>query len=319
MEDNLCSTTSVSRVDNDTIMPDKKKLPKFKLVERTDETKDTALRSTESSSTPPKKPLTLREVDASAHPQCTSNAPKLKVEQILEDAYAPDHKRLKRARRSKCLTSISIVAALFALSAYLTYAYAHVWKQWPQLEPTNWYLPFVISVVTSVAALVKSYQFLTKRHSISLMLTGICIAGGLASWNVNVLHVATQIGTSATGQGAWEPKDMTEALIAYELNTCRGINPSTYTSVSISRYQRMFKEMPRNQWKPYFQLYLSPQELNNVNVINMDKYMKIVAERMQARRSVQWAKFEALYKSPSFLFMIQQWALYPYIKVLKMI
>ena len=112
---------------------------------------------------------------------------------------------------------------------------------------------------------------------------------------------------------------MTEALIAYELNTCRGINPSTYTSVSISRYQRMFKEMPRNQWKPYFQLYLSPQELNNVNAINMDKYMKIVAERMQARRSVQWAKFEALYKSPSFLFMIQQWALYPYIKVLKMI
>ena len=304
---------------NDTIMPDKKKLPKFKLVERTDETKDTALRSTKSSSTPPKKPLTLREVDASAHPHCTSNAPKLKVEQILEDAYAPDHKRLKRARRSKCLTSISTVAALFALSAYLTYAYAHVWKQWPQLEPTKRYLPFVISVVISVAALVKSYQFLTKRHSISLMLTGICIAGGLASWNVNVLHVATQIVTSATGQGAWEPKDMTECLIVYELNTCRGINPSTYTSVSISRYQSMFKDMPRNQWKPYFQLYLSPHELNNVNIINIDKYMKIVAERMQAKRSEQWAKFEALYKSPSFLFMIRQWALYPYIKVLKMI
>lgn len=319
MRETSSSTTSVSRVDNGTIMPDNKKRPKFKLVERTDETEDAALRSTKSSSDAPKKPLTLREVEASAHPQSTSTAPKLKVEQILEDAYAPDHKRLKRATQLKCLTSISIVAALFALSAYLTYAYAHVWKQWPQLEPTSWYLPFVISVVTSVAALVKSYQFLTKRHSISLMLTGICIAGGLASWNVNVLYVAAQTGTSATGQGAWEPKNMTEALIAYEFNTCRGISPSTYTSVSISRYQSMFKEMPRNQWKPYFQLYLSPHEFNNVNAINMDRNMQTVAKRMQARRSAQWTEFEALYKSPSLLFMIQQWALYPYIKVLEMV
>jgi hypothetical protein len=212
-----------------------------------------------------------------------------------------------------------VALGLFGLLSILIYAYAHKLQQWPTLKPMDWYLPFLLSVALSTATLIKSYHFYVKKHSLLLMISGICIAGGLTSWNLKVLHIATYTGQNASGLSVWEPKDMTEALIAYELNICRGTRPSSDTSVSSSRYQQMFKEMPRDQWKAYFKLYLNSSEMQSVNSINVHEMMKVVAARMYARRSAQWAEFQALYESPTFSFMIKQWALYPYIKVLNMV
>lgn len=297
-------------------MAGKETPPKFKLAERDDQSPSPEGHSVDSIKEEPKQPLTLRKADA-AEPIEHTPAARIEIEDILEEAYAPDHERLKRAKRLSRINSISMVVGLFALSAFLTYAYAHILKQWPTLEPTNWYLPFIISVALSVAALIKAYQFFTKKHSISLMLTGLCIAGGLTSWNMTILHVASQTSSNALALGAWEPKDMTESLILNELNVCRGISSNAYTSASVSDYESMFHDMPRNQWKPYFQLYLSPSEFENINSINLDKNMHIVAGRMQAKRSQQWTELQALYESPTFFFMLKQWGLSPYTKVLQ--
>lgn len=225
----------------------------------------------------------------------------------------------KRARRASILKSIAVVCAivlLFIVSTGLTYGYAHVYQQWPTLEPLSWYLPFILSVALSVAALTKSYQFITRRRSsITLTITGLAIAAGLASWNITILRVTSLSGENLSGH--WQPSNQTEMLIAYEMNASRGIPPSSYTAPTVDSYQKMFRSIPRSQWQHYFKQYLSDEELQKVTPINIDINMREVSARMARIHAEQWTDFEAVYKNPPFDFKIKNWGLMPYTYILQ--
>jgi hypothetical protein len=299
-------------------MSDENEPKKFKLAPRQNADEAAAKRNAHSNEEAPKKSLSLKATELTPKTPIDPSS-RINVDAILEHAYAPDHKRLKRSKLLNRITSTATTLGLFCVSAGLTYAYAHLYKHWPELTPTIWYLPFVISVVFSVAAILKAYQFLKKRHSLSLMTTGLGIAAALAYWNVTVLEVACMTGSNSASPRVWEPKDMTEALITYELNICRGKSPNATTYVSIDRYEAMFKNIPRNQWKSYFRLYLSPEEFSTVNVTNIDEKMHLVAGRMQAKQNKEWEDFKASYAAPSFTFRLKQIAVKPYTTVLKYI
>ena len=265
----------------------------------------------------PSPPLTLKGAETS-RTYVSTDADDIRVDDILEDAYSPEKKRAHRASTRRSIAIICSIVLLFIASAGLTYGYAHVYRQLPILEPLSWYLPFILSVALSVAAMVKSYQFMTRKHSsLSLTITGLLIAAGLASWNITILRVTSLSGENLSGLGHWQPSNQTEMLIAYELNACRGIPTVTFTAPSADSYRKMFRRLPRSEWKQYFKQYLSHEEVQKVTPINIDIKMREVSERMARLHEEQWADFESVYSNPPFDFKVKQWALLPYRTILQ--
>lgn len=257
-------------------------------------------------------PLKLKAA-AVSRTYVSSDADSIHIDDILEEAYRPEKKRARRASTIKYITIGCSIVLLFIVSAALTYGYAHVSQQWPTLYPLNWYLPFILSVALSVAAMVKAYQFMTRNHSsIALTITGLVIAAGLAHWNITILRVTSLSGDHLSSRGHWQPSNQTEMLITYEVNSLRGMPPATFTAPSASSYQKMFRSIPRSQWKQYFTQYLSHEELQKVTPINIDIKMREVSDRMARLHTEQWADFEAVYYDPPFKFKVLRWALYPY-------
>ncbi|MGJ8649628.1 MAG: hypothetical protein ACSHX4_04655 [Opitutaceae bacterium] len=302
-------------------MPDDKTFPTFKLSRKpNDRTKTDESAKAESDAEAKKTPLSLL-VGKSVEPDKPSNQEVTSVEQILEAAYAPDRERSKWAKRNKRIVTISILLAVMLLSTFLTFGYAHLWQKWPLLQPVSWYIPFILSVVISVYFCIKAYALFSKERSHSLAITGICAALGLAYWNVTVLDYTTHPEARAPTNCFWEPQDMSEMLLAYELNACRGwsTNTATYKDISLEDYRTAFHALPVPEWKSYFKTYLSADELSKVTTININKNMNVVAERMQQRRTEIWTEFDELYKKPPFLLKLKQLALAPYTWVLKLL
>ncbi|CAA6689876.1 MULTISPECIES: MerC domain-containing protein [unclassified Lentimonas] len=299
-------------------MPEENKRPKMKLSRAPEQlAAEEQARKANAEPEKPNAPLTLQHTEVS-RTYVSTNADKIRIDDILEDAYSPEKKRARQASILRRIALTCAIALLFLVSAGLTYGYAHIYQQWPKLEPLSWYLPFVLSVALSVAALIKSYQFITRRRSsIALTITGLVIAAGLASWNLDILRVTSWSGDNLLGQGHWQPSNQTEMLIAYEINACRGIPPASFTAPSAASYKKMFRSMPRSQWQPYFKKYLTHEELQKTTPLNIDINMREVSSRMARLHAEQWADFEAVYKNPPFDFKVKQWALLPYSTILQ--
>lgn len=299
-------------------MSEEKKVQKFKLARNPDE-----VRPDEESLTPPaipakpKPPLTLKETETPKK-YVSTDADDIRVTNMLDDAFEPDRERARRSSIIRGAVTTTVVLGIFLLSVGLTYSFAHILMQWPMLEPISWYLPFILSIACSVAALFKSYRILTcRRRSFTLAVTGVCLAVGLTYWNIQVLHVATHSGGKVAETQFWMPSTLTQRLMLYEINSCQGISSSSYATVTANDYKKIFRKMPRDQWEIHFRRYLFADEFSRVTPINIDDMMNLVTQRMEQNSTEGWDKLYAALEEPPFVFRMKQWILTPYTFLLK--
>ena len=236
------------------------------------------------------------------------------VEDYLEEAYCADKETNRLKQRRQKIQLIGVLLGLVTLSVVLLFGYAHALKQWPMLEPKTWYLPFVLSALLSLYMIVRGYLYLKHSRSVALFSFGIAAAIALAIWNAEVLRVTAQADVYSPSNIFWQPENVHEMLIAYEVNRARGLPPTVqpYKSAPLEQYKAEFRAIPRTEWKDYFSAYLSADELEKVTIMNIDDTMIRVSGRMQEARAAVWDEFLELYNSPTLGFRLQKLGVSPY-------
>jgi hypothetical protein len=290
-------------------------LPKYKLSKRQESHKNTTPPNPQTTApseveTPPKQALTLGQAQAQPHkPDSMSSS-----SDMLKDAYGEGTRKRKRQEFMARLDSIAVLVVGICLYLVATFAYAHIYKGWPILEPKNWYAPFALSAALCAWICIKSIKFWEDRER-WLALTGIVIAGALSYWNLYILKYAAAGPHIIPSNGLWAPSDINDLLITTEINARRGIsqNKTKYTELPTQTYYRAFNSISHAEWKPMFERFLSPAELKKVNSINIHDNMYLVVERMQTKRANTWEQLEEQRNHPEFKFQIQQSLLAPYI------
>jgi|GEM_PF-2279064 len=287
------------------------KLPKYKLKERV-ESKEAA--QTQPTSERPKKkaanpPLELRQTSEFT----VDEDPMDSTADMLDDAYGSE---TRTRRRNNLITQINrISTSVFAIFLFFasTLAYAHAYKGWPRLEPTNWYLPFLLSAALSAWLCLKSISLWKDRDG-SLALTGLLIAGSVVYWNTYVLEYATYGERIKPSNGLWAPKNVDDLLITTEFNALRGVSKSkaAYNELPTKAYYKAFNSITLENWRPLFKRFLSPEEIQQVNRINIQDNMYLVVERMREKRVATWDSLEEQLENPEFKFRLRQVLLEPY-------
>lgn len=236
------------------------------------------------------------------------------VEDFLEEAYCTDRETTQRKHRRRKFQLIGVLLGLVTLSVVLLFGYAHVLKQWPVLEPKTWYSPFLLSTLLSLYMVIRGYFYLKYSRSVVLFSFGIAAAIAVGMWNAEVLRVTAQADVYSPSNILWQPDKAHEMLIAYEVNRARGLGASVkpYKAVTPEQYNAQFRAVPRSEWKDFFQVYLSADELEQVTVANIDDTMILVSGRMQEARVAAWDEFQELYNSPTFGFRLLKLGVSPY-------
>jgi hypothetical protein len=285
-------------------------LPKYKLARRA-----------ESEEVPQPPEESYKEKEAEIRPlelsqkseQILEDEPMDSTADMLEDAYGAETRARRGRERMKLLNRITVAITTVFLFSAGTLAYAHAYEKWPPLQPTNWYLPFLLSAALSAWFCTKSIRFWEDRGKSSAVF-GILAAGLLVYWNLHILEYAAKIERLSPNNGLWAPTDMEDLFITSQLNALRGISPNknAYTRLPEEAYQRAFNSIPREDWRPYFKQHLNAEEMQQVTRVNIQEKMYTVVERIRETREKTWEALEAQLKQPEFEFRIQQALLKPY-------
>ncbi|MGJ8653509.1 MAG: hypothetical protein ACSHX8_09575 [Opitutaceae bacterium] len=299
-------------------MEDKNNATKFKLSKKPEVESPDASDIPEASNQPRK--LRVRPTTPIV-PQPTNESEEITVHEILNEAYAPDREKARRVKRNELSKNITFVLGLAALAVVLTFGYAHFWNQWPIVQPISWYAPFIISLAVSLYMVIRGIYVFKSARTVSMLVTGITLAGALSYVNIVVLGVTAQSDHYAPDNCLWEAEDSLEMLLAYEINACRGWaqSPSVYTSISMNQYKEVFRALPRTEWKPYFKKHLTSEELQKTNSINIDERMRVVASRMLEARANTWNEFNTQYEELPIELRMKRWLILPYTAAFKLL
>lgn len=292
---------------------DPSSLPKYKLSNpRTDNTDSSAASLVTKKATAPaspKQPLQLRQSDARSAPKDSM----LSTADMLEGAYGAETRTRQRKNIIEKLKNCGVALLVMCLFFAGTLAYAHLYKEWPPLKPLNWYLPFLLGSIFAAWLCLKSIHFVEKRDR-SLAITGIVLTSCVVYWNTYVLEYAIQGESIRPSNALWVPKDVKDLAIITELNALRGVSKSeaAYTELSSQAYYNAFNALGRKHWRPLFKQFLSPSEIEQVNNVNVNDYMRIVVERMRAQRVTVWTQYKEQVQQASLGWQLQQALLKPY-------
>ncbi|MEN8660924.1 MAG: hypothetical protein ABF330_00350 [Lentimonas sp.] len=300
-------------------MPDKHTIPKFNLVKKAEVAGEDSQESLSAQKSPSVNlKLAVREGEPQ-QPHPSKQSDNIEVKHMLDVAYAPDKERTRQSNRTRRIWKVNLTLGAIALSTCLIFAYAHVWQKWPLLETATWYLPFLVSLLVSLYACYKAVSMFNEERNYAMTVTGICIAGALTYWNALVLDVTAQPDIYAPNSILWEADSDTEKLLAYEINSCRGwgTTPGPYIQVNIENYKSTFRALPRDEWKQYFNLHLSEEDLSKTTTINIDEKMRLVSEQMLRKRVQVWNNFDAQYREPNYLFKLKRALVLPYVFAFK--
>ncbi|MGZ0706817.1 hypothetical protein ACWPKO_00590 [Coraliomargarita sp. W4R53] len=291
------------------------KYPKYRLAKRAENEETTAAHNTATAEAeaPSKRPLELRK----ASPHIKSEDSMQSTSDMLEDAYGAETRTRQRSQLIALINHIFISLLVIALFIAGTLAYAHVYKGWPRLEPTNWYIPFMLSAALSAWLCLKSAKLWDDRDR-SLALVGVLLAGVVAYSNAYVLEYAASGDRIKPSNGLWAPADVNDLYITAEFNALRGVGHSkaAYTSLPSKAYYKAFNAITRDQWRPHFERFLSPEEMSQLNSINIHDNMYLVVERIREKRVTIWEELEEQQLQPDFEFRVRQILLTPYTRLL---
>jgi len=222
--------------------------------------------------------------------------------------------RRRRIRETLLFCSIMIVMVLGTLF------YAHILRGWPIVTPSIWYLPFAIVATISGLLVHRGLRIFIREKSVSMLVFGILAACALTYWNVLILETTAKIELFSPSDPFWRVTNKDRLLRIYEINVVRtgSTGVAIYSSLSQSDYIQAFREMPKDEWRPHFQQYLTADELDRVSVTNIEDLMRTVTERMRAERSKTWNDFNGwALNEPSFLVRLKRWLIRPYTFVLE--
>ena len=299
-------------------MEDKNNAPKFQLSKKPEVESPEASDMPEAPSEPRK--LTVRSTPQ-VTPKPADESEKITVHELLDEAYAPDREKARRVKNIQLSKNITFLLGLVTLAVVFTFGYAHSWNQWPIVQPMSWYAPFIISLAVSLYMVIRGIYIFKSVGKVSMLVTGITLAGALSYVNIVVLGVTAQSDHYAPDNCLWEAEDSLEMLLAYEINACRGWgqSPNVYTSISMNQYKEVFRALPRTEWKPYFKKHLTSEELQKTTSINIDERMRLVASRMQEARANKWNEFNTQYEELPIELRMKRWLILPYIAAFKLL
>ncbi|TVP77951.1 MAG: hypothetical protein EA353_09365 [Puniceicoccaceae bacterium] len=295
---------------------DTSKYKKFKLLKPiSDELVSTADSSSQqpAQEDAPAKPLELRREQT-----LKVNDPQLtQAKEMLADAYGAEMRAERRRKRIKTIKGFTLLFSAIIAFFAATLAYAHLFAGFPILKPLEWYLPFFLSAALSAWLCLKSLKF-WQDQSLLLAIFGILTAGALAYWNVYVLRYAVADEHFKPSNELWAPTGVYDLYFVSEVNSLRGVAKSktAYTQLSLDSYKSAFHAISRNDWRPYFLLYLSPDEMQRVNVTNINQMMHLTANRMKEKRATTWDELLEELAEPAFEFEITMYLLRPYTWIL---
>ncbi|WPJ97003.1 hypothetical protein SH580_04690 [Coraliomargarita algicola] len=293
-------------------------LPKYKLAKRSIESEKTpAPSSTANASSPeiePKRPLQLRPP---TQPGIKKDS-MLSTADMLEDAYGAEKRTRKRKNTIEKIKACGLTLCVIVLFFVGTLAHAHIYMKLPRLEPLNWYLAFLLGSSFAAWLCLKSIHFIEKRER-SLAITGLLLTCTVTYWNSYVLDYAIRGESVSPSNALWVPKDVNDLAIITELNALRGVSKtaSAYTELPSQAYYNAFNALDRKHWRPLFHQFLSPDELEQVNHVNVNDYIRVVVERMRAHRATVWTQYKEQQQQASIGWQLQQARLKPYTWVLR--
>lgn len=291
----------------------KPKLPKFKLLERppNEEVSPDNFKTNEQAAVTEEadeaKPLSLRKAREKSDDEVLQH-----VDDMLESAHGAEERAFRRRRIIRSFKHFTLKTSLAVSFFAGTLVYAHSFAAIPVLEPTTWYLPFFLSAAFSSWLCFQSARFWAQTYQF-LAIFGIALAGILIYWNIHVLKYAVSDNQNPHSR-LTVPARVQDLYFSGEFDALRGIpkSQSAYARISAEDYRRVFYALPRDQWRAYFQRYLSDSEMKAVSVANIDEKMHEVARRLAQKRDESLDEMEAQINDPTFALQFQQLLLKPY-------
>lgn len=259
---------------------------------------------------PPAARVQLRKKADMAEPVALRAEPEITVNDLLDEANRPHLRLERRARWIRRVLHTVVFLGLTGIFAAGSYFYAHHSKQWPPLEQQAFYLPFILSLLLASLLCLNAFSVIREFRRYYLGIFNIVLAMALLAFNLRVLEISSQ-------QRNWSPwleSSPFGVMLAHELLTAlQPQHPADFGDwFDPNRMSMDLAQLPKTHWRPIFQKYLSPEEMADVNYLNIDDYLPVVVRRVHGDPDSVWAHTAQAYRDNDYRCYMVRIAAAPY-------